>query len=130
MNYEGLLVSSNNVSTVEDFLRTFGVTLVASRNDGRPIRVPTHSLRPSPGRRPMPADGPGVAIGGRHDQSFAKPAGCEPTPEVVELEYPSAAGSRDVIFPDCIRLKRCSGCCRPSGMILVFINQFDCLIGY
>lgn len=76
--------------------------------------VPYQIVRKPPRRRPQPQ--PSITARS-HQSNFAIMAKCEPELRTVPLMYKSPSGSNDVIFPECIRMQRCGGCCRPSELM-------------
>lgn len=108
-----MLMASNNIATVDEFLSTFQLKMEMS-----PAAEPATKNVPSGRGRVMP--NPAAfqnPLPNRQQNTFAVQAVCEPHDTIVALNYHSASGSNDVIFPDCIKMKRCGGCCRPSELM-------------
>lgn len=106
------LISMSNSSQAEEFLQMMGNAIKNSLITPPP---PPQPLTPLPHSYPLPRDKHGH---GRLMNTMEE-AACEPELRTIDLsEYTFTSRDPDIaVYPRCVRVPRCGGCCGPSDML-------------
>lgn len=102
------MISLANVTKAEDFFRILGVSVPSNIGTGGGGSVDPNEPIPLDRTRQRPTR-----------QTFIHQAACEPEMRTIDLsEYTHTSVDPDIaVFPRCIRVPRCGGCCGPSDLL-------------
>ncbi|KAI1295576.1 hypothetical protein HDE_05649 [Halotydeus destructor] len=90
---QSLMVKLSGMSKAEDFLNTLGIDDITDLEGYDRSRI-------GPAR-----------------QVISDQAGCEPEVQTVALPEPKDIMDGSIVFPKCVKVPRCGGCCGPSHLI-------------
>jgi hypothetical protein len=111
-----LISLATNTTSVEELLQMMGNALKASLLQQTSTSTTTTSSPP-----PLPQSDSPVKIRSYTASSFPtfEEAACEPEMRTIDLsEYTFTSRDPDVaVYPRCVRVPRCGGCCGPSDML-------------